>query len=424
MIKYILGIAALSLLFFSCTNDENFDSGGLINSDVKIITIDTFTVNMSTFKYDSIVNSGLSRMMIGRYTDPYFGEVKSSAFIEMLPESYYISADAVFDSIVLNLKYDGYMYNDTLQYKTIQVRQLSKELRLKNGEEDFYNTSSIPVFDEVLGEKTFLPRISNDSLTIRLNDALGQQFLQRIQGNQINDSEEFIDFFKGLKLSPGEGEDASIIGFDPTSCYMRIYYSIPGITDVNSETFDLKYNSSSKKFFNNIETNYTGTALDGIGGQENEFTSASTNNLTYIQSGAGVLTKIAFPSFRDLKYVNNNYGTIFKAELKIKLDKSYYDKNLYFSDSLYVITLDQNNDIIEYTSTGYIDRGNSELNEVYIVAPVKEFLEKTLTDNLYLNYSIALLPFDYTGTNERIILNGEENEDNKSKLELTYVTYN
>jgi hypothetical protein len=412
--------------------DDAYDPGdGFTESNVRVVAIDTFGVTMSTFRYDSIINQGQSRVLVGRYSDPYFGIVKASAFADFTPETYSLDEEAVFDSIVVSLKYDGFYYNDTLLQKTIKVQELAKEIRFRNNQSYFYNTSDVEANSTIIGEKTFYPRISNDSLTIRLTDAFGQNLFNKIQSNIINDQEQFTDYFKGLKIAPDDTEDASIIGFNIAHTYIRMYYSFPDQSSSESEYMDLNYRSTTdKKFFSKIESDRNGTPLQNVNGQENESSSESLNNLTYIQSGIGITTKITFPNIRDIRYINNNNGSIFKANLKVKLNNAYYDKKVHPGDSLYVYVLDQNNDILAplYNAggdqvAGYIDYSNEEINEVYLYVPVEDFLEKVITNSTYLNYGLALIPLHFNSTTERLILNGENNSDYESRLELTYIIY-
>ncbi|WP_297332953.1 DUF4270 family protein [Flavobacterium sp.] len=421
-----IGIITLLIILCSCDNTESFSSDDdFIQSDVRIIDVDTFAIEMSTYRYDSIISSG-NRLLVGRYIDPYFGEVKASAYVEFTPANYYytLDDDVVFDSIVLNLSYDGYYYSDTLLTKTIEVRKLAKEIRLPSSQTNYYNTTLLQSDNEVIGQKSFKPRIGNDSLTITLNPVLGNTIFNVLKSNNVNDREEFLNYLKGLYIAPSDFENAAITGFAPAQSYIRLYYSNPGDGDVESEYIDLVYNSSSNKFFNNIQGNASGTITQVIGGgQENEVKSNDLQDLAFIQSGLGLMTKVTFPSIRNIREYNDGKGDIFKAQLKIKLDKRYYNDNYPIRDSVYLCTVDQNNDIIAYGGVGYIAREDPEINEVYLTADVNFFLQSVLTDGRYLNYGLIFVPYNYNSSVDRLILNGENNQYHSSELKLTYVIY-
>ena len=417
----------------SCDNDSLTDSFAtgqdFTQSNINIVQIDTFTMKMSTFKYDSIANSGNNRILVGRYVDPIFGSVTATGFVDYVPNTYTIDQLAVFDSVVLNLPYDNFYYNDTLAQKTIRIQELTKEIRFRNNQTAFYNTSNVAASSTIIGQKTFYPRTSRDSLTVTLSNAFGSNLFSKLKSHIINDQEQFTDYFKGLKISPDDTEDASIMGFTATTSYIRLYYTMPEATE--SKYIDLVYNASGdKKYFSKIDCNRNGTLLQSLSGQKDELASTATNNLSYIQLGTGITTKFTFPSIRDISTYNNNNGDIFKANLKIKLNKQYYNDKVYPSDSLYVYIVDQNNDIIsQLTNTagnvvmGYIDYSEAETNDVYVVAPIETYLEKVLTNSLYLKYGLIFLPKDYTSSIKRLVLNGENNSEYKSRLELTYITY-
>lgn len=431
----VITLAFVIGLLVSCNDDayqSPFDTGNdFTDSNIRFINIDTFKVEMSTFKFDSLETSLGSRLLVGRYVDPVFGEVKSTAYVKLMPETYYIEEDAIFDSIVLYLKYDNYFYNDTLLQKTILIKELSKELRLKSDQSYFYNTTNTETFNTILGQKTFIPRQSNDSVSITLNNNFGLNLFTKFRSNLINDNDQFIDYLKGIAIEPDGNENASMIGFNTADLSLKIYYSFPDTPDAESEFLEIKYdNAESNTFYNKIEGNRSGTILQDLGLQKNDIQSGLLNNYSYIQSGIGITTKIKIPSIRTLAQVNDNNGIVFSSKLKIKLNNSNYSRKVYNSDSLYVYIVDKNN-AIKYQLkdnnsnpiVAYIDKLDTEFNETYLMVPVEEFVEDVLNNPTYQDYGIILLPFEYNYATTRMILNGENNADYKSILKLTYAIY-
>ncbi|RZJ67640.1 MAG: DUF4270 family protein [Flavobacterium sp.] len=417
----------------SCSGDTDvwLDSGDLTGTGLRLVEIDTFQIEMSTFKYDSLINDSESRLLVGRYVDPIFGEVKSEAFLELVPSTYYIPDAAVFDSIVLNVAYDGYFYNDTLVPQHLEVRQLTETINLDNGVSYYYNTANFETSSELLVNKTFLPRISKDSITATVSSLFGQDIFTKLQNGTLSDAESFTEYFKGIKISPSDSDDGSIIGYTAGGTYMRIYYSIEG--DVDDDNYlDLKLNSAAEviKYVNRITGNRAGTPVSGLGLQQNDVDSGSMQDLSYVQGGIGIATKITFPTIRSIKEINDNEGAIFKANLKLRVNPAYYNDKLYPSDSMYVGIVSQNNSMLRLLTDAsganvmaYIDRENPEYNEIYLIVPVSEFLNKSISSTQYLNYGLILLPMNYNTTATRTVLNGPKNPDYQSKLELTYAIY-
>lgn len=421
------------LVFTSCSNeDTNFftPSNQFIDSNVQFAQIDTFSFSMSTFKLDSLITNLNTKILVGQYTDAYFGKVTCSAFADFVPSTYYIEDDAVFDSIVLNMKYSSYYYSDTLVQKTIKVHTLSKEIRDDYNESYLYNTRDYPVLNQI-GERTFYPRIAQDSLKITLNEDFGSDLFYKIRDNQINSIEELPQFFKGLKISPGETEDASIIGIDLSGVYLRFYYS--NSDDVGEvKYYDFIYNSNSvkNKYFTQVLGDRTGTVFPEFVNQRTELLPQNANNLTYVQSGTGILTKFAFPNFKEGYQNIERSGTIYKANLKIPLDINLSSAKHFINDSLQVYLIDQNNNVLRTLQdnagrniVARVKRENPELNEVYLTLQIESYLERKLSVTAYQNYSLALIPFDFNSSTTRMLLNSRESAGKKSKLTVTYVLY-
>lgn len=426
-----LALLAYAAVAVSC-GDENdlwLDSGSLTGTNLRVIQIDTFQTTMSSFRYDSIVNDSENRLLVGRYSDPVFGTVTASAFMEVVPTAFAVNDDAVFDSIVLNLAYDGYYYNDTLATQHLKIHKLAQVITLDNGADDYYNTTDFAVFPDVIGEKAFLPRISRDSLTVKLSDDFGQQLFDKLQNSVINNVEELRDHFKGIRLSLSDTDDAAVIGYDASSTYIRMYYSYEGSDDTGYLDFKRNNIDEVKKYANHISSDRTNTPVASLNGQETELGSQSAQGLAFLQSGIGITTKITFPTIRSIREINDNQGKIMKANFRMRVNPAYYNENLYAVDSMYICIVDQNNDIISQLKDGtgnevmaYLDRENPEFNEVYITASVGPFIEKVLSDAQYLQYGLVLFPVKYNSSVGRMVINGPSGS-NPSKLELTYAIY-
>ncbi|WKX74652.1 DUF4270 family protein [Zobellia laminariae] len=181
--KNALVIFTCLLILISCSTDainsSDFEAGDTFtDSDIRVVQLDTMTVDFSTMKFDSIDTSQSARMLVGKYRDPVFGAVKTASYMELIPSSYYIDADAEYDSITFLLRPDNYYYNDTLQLNTIHIKQLTESLKPADGI-NFYNTSTIGFENEDLGTLAYYPRpLATDSLEIKLTDTLDKNFLK------------------------------------------------------------------------------------------------------------------------------------------------------------------------------------------------------------------------------------------------------
>lgn len=432
MKNIFFSLLVVSILISCSTEESSFfnPSEGFIESNVNVSVIDTITFKLSTYKFDSIATDVGENILVGKYTDPVFGLIKSSGFVDYVPQDYDIDENAVFDSIVLNLPYSGYFYNDTLLQKKIRVEKLNKIIRYRNGESRFYNTTDIPA-SNLIGQRTFYPRINTkDSINITLSYNFGLNLFNNIRDGLINNEEDLKLNFKGIKISPDDSENASIIGFKGSSSYIRFYYSLPDNPGI-AESYDFVYNSADgeSKYFSQISSDRTGTIFPNFTNNEVEFFPTSSTPFTYINSGVGIVTKIVFPHFNESMSNLNQSGVIYKANLKIPLRGSNYSDKLFTSDSVQVFIVDQNNDIVttlndgNKQAVGHVKKEETDINEKYIEIPVANFLETTLTTPLYRNYGLILVPYGFNSSTTRMILNTQSNSQKKAKLIVTYLNY-
>ena len=423
---------------YSCSedtyNESEFVVGDIFtDSNIRVILIDTMHVETSTMRFDSIVTSQSSRILVGKYSDPFFGAVKSSGYLGLLPESYVIDSEAEYDSITFFLKYDHYYYNDTLQSNTIHIRQLKNILRPYVGN-DFYNTTEVEVLEEELGALSYLPRpMDTLALEIKLSDELGMVLFERMQDKSISNSDEFKDFFKGLAIQPDAADNGSVIGFSLAAgaSFMRLYHSKAEADEriQNSIDFNFDAASSPKPFFNQISTQDPNEYLDFLTGKEINLSSSDTENMSFIQSGIGIATRIEFPSVKTI-YDIRGEGTLLNASLKIRPVTTTYDGHLYLRDTLSVFLVDQNNDITDQLYINdlepvraILNRANEEFDDIFYEIPLGGYIEKLLLADRDTGEALILFPADYNHSVDRFVLNGNDSSYNQVSLQITYAIY-
>jgi len=434
--RQLLGIIALLALLDSCStdaiNDSDFVAGGTFtDSNIRVVLIDTMDVETYTMKFDSLITSQASRMLIGKYIDPVFGAVKSSSFSELLPNSYYIDPDAVYDSIAFYLKYDNYYYNDTLKSNTIHIKELSETVYPSDGS-DFYNSSEVGFFEEDLGSITYTPRpFETDSLYIKLSDTLGAGLFEKLQQKDITSIEEFKDYFYGITFQPGEDDDGSIMGFSFATSIMRMYYSVSEAESRVQYTTDFAINTTSipTPFFNQMSVVETNEFLNSLTDKEVALSSSETDNQSFIQSGVGYTTKIEFPNLKTLFDIQGQ-GTLLNAVLKIKPVLGSYNDELALRDNLSLFIVDQNNNLTEQlvgtdniAVQATLNRDGEEFNDIYYEVPLTTYIEALLLTERETGHAIILLPENYNSTSDRFVIIGNEGTDKGVKLELTYAIY-
>ncbi|MGB5817947.1 MAG: DUF4270 family protein [Saonia sp.] len=435
--KKVFGVLFTFITILACSVDTSdiptLEVGqDFTNTNVRLIVLDTFTVKLSTFKFDSINTSSSDRLLIGGYTDEFMGGVRASNYFEVSPQAYDLPDDAELDSVALVLGYDHYFYNDTTQVAQINVHLLTEEVQPE--EDFFYNTSTLEFDLDPLVTRNYRPEpFDEDSLHISIPIEFGQQIFSLIQENDINDIDDLLENFKGFSLQPGSGEDASIIGFsrDQNRTYLRFFYSIPTEFEDEEEFLDFSISPSSEepKAFNSIISDVSGTGLEGLIDQEIDLPSTDAQDLSYIQAGIGYATKVEFPTIRKVFDIPGT-GTTLSANLQLKPLRSSYDDTLPLRDSLNVNILDQNNIEVGTLTIqsiavvlGRITGEQEEFNDVIYEIPVGIYIDEKLNEARIVENSLVLFTEEYNSTVNRIVLQGEENRDFEAKLTLTYAIY-
>nr|WP_299175676.1 DUF4270 family protein [uncultured Allomuricauda sp.] len=433
---WLISLFVLSLV--SCDeenlNESDFLAGAdLTDSNIKVVLIDTLTVEVSTMKLDSVAISQSTRMLVGKYVDSIFGTVKASSHMGLIPSSYAIDVEAEYDSIVLHLNFDGYYYNDTTISNTIQVKRLLKTLRPQEGSE-FYNTSTVAYQEGDLGIFSFQPRpLETDTLQLKLDDEFGVEVFQKLQEKLITNADEFVDYFKGIALLPGEEDNGSVIGFSKEggASFIRLHYSVPEENDRNQGYIDFSPNLSESPvpFFNQILADNPIAPLQTLIDQEINLNSTEADGLSFIQSGLGIASRLQFPHIKSLFDIKGQ-GTIMGAVLKIKPKNGTYDDQLILRDEFSVYIVNRNNEVTGqlliddiFPVTGALDRTDEEFNDIYYEISLANYMEKLLLTEFESDEALILLPENFNSTVDRFVLNGEGNSDFNIKLELIYAIY-
>src|SRR5690349_16958179 len=110
----LTSLLLLSLL--SCYKREIQFGNDMADSHTRVLVIDTVTPVLSTYVLDSFPTSGNNIMEVGRYKDPILGTVSAATYFQVtVPSSAATNFPdgAIYDSLVLIMKSNGYYYGDT-----------------------------------------------------------------------------------------------------------------------------------------------------------------------------------------------------------------------------------------------------------------------------------------------------------------------
>lgn len=330
MAAFVASIATV-ILFFSCEDpgilkaNENF-----LRSKLRTVYVDTFSIVGSTVQLDSLPSSGNgNNVLVGNYKDNLVGQVSASSYFQIAYSNAFApDTTSIFDSIALVLPYSRYWYGDTTRAQTLNVHELTQQpiaYSLPRYREDdpisifsttsgFYNSSKVqynptPILSTSV---TFFPH--RDSLFLKLPSAIGQNWFKLGQQGSVffNTPGRFInEFFQGIYLTTDNSNDASVVGFRTNRIKVRIYFRKLVDDSYQKASFDFPIFQTQ---FNNIQTNRSTTPLSGLQPRKS-IASSLTNNVTYVQSGTGLVTKLEFPGLKD--FLKDKKNVLLDAVLEV-----------------------------------------------------------------------------------------------------------
>jgi hypothetical protein len=429
----------IPILFIIACVDENdllkvTIGDNFISSQTNVVIIDSFAVNMSTILIDSVPTSETGQLLVGKYTDKYLGVIKSMCFFQLdIPEITDINEDAIFDSLTLVLNYSGLSYGDTLQPQSYSVHRVTQDIE-KNDDSKLYNTSFFKYDESPIGSLSFYPKPNfHDSIEIRLDDSLGEEFMKLLKdnANEITNSEDFIDFFKGLAIVPGENS-SSVLSFEGVDSLINVLLYTHYVEKERVETNYIFQMHSSSTCFNHIEADRTGTLVENLETQKAELTTNETGDISFMQGGLGIVTRIDIPGLSRL--LEMDYRKIlYKAELILKpVPNSYPSTEL--PTELVMYNTDKYNRLVSEITTDegtsiyadlYLDKMYNE--DTYYQFDLYDYVSEELSDG-YVDTDNGLIisfPTDnMQGSLARVAFDARKGISFKPTLKLYYVFYN
>lgn len=430
--KYSFILLLLSFMVItSCNEDSKTYPVGedFIDNNITITVIDTFALKCGTFMLDSIATSNSGRILLGSVIDNNLGQTTSQSYLKLKNTLFDIDANAKYDSIGFVLNYDTYYYGDTTIAQTYKVHRVRKIIEPNEGL-SLYNTSNFPYDDEILGELTFTPKPhkTSDSLYIPLSFNLGKEIFDKLKGNEINNFDDFEQYFNGITIIPNTTTNSHILGFQyknytsSKNSSMRIYYTIADDDNENNDSF-IDFNIVNENQFNHIESNRLNTQLESFETSETIINSTYTNNIIYTQGGTGISARVEIPYLKNLNKLSEN-GTVLDGKLLFYPLKRSYDNNL-LEEVLSVYIVDHKNRIIKELGEAILTNNKyNEFNEdTYYTVDLTLYIEEILSATYTLDYALMFQFPDYKKTVDKILIEDGNAEEFKMKLQVSYLTY-
>ena len=390
MNKYISTFClCATLLIFSCT-DPN-----LIGLEVQppsdgisvLLTSNKNNLKLSTISEDSLRSDETSTLLLGAIYDPVFGDNQAEFATQfMLPFSNVDVGDSLMvDSVILSLSYSG-SYGENNQLFNITVNEISESIF----KDSTYYSKYDVIYSTQLATLDFVPFNMEDSvmvggemkvphLRLKLDNNLGERILDESGTANLEDNEQFVEFFKGVYVTASipTFSGGAIAYFSPTAANTKlsIYYHSPNVDSLSLD-FSLSGDAARVNLFNEKDMS-----------QLLQQTDTSTN--TYIQSMAGYKTVIEIQHLDTLKTFFKNKA-INRVNLSFELDGS---DTADFSPHarMYLVRVDEQGKdyfLIDYIVEGEEHFGGKVENGKYTFNVTRYFLQllnnEDYTNKLYL----------------------------------------
>ncbi|WP_167619818.1 DUF4270 family protein [Maribellus sediminis] len=434
MHKRFLSFIILVLLFGCTFEDEYVESSidNFVKSQTRFALLDTFSVELESIQIDSVETSGSGNLLVGKYEDPDLGTVSASAYFDLtLPSDLSIDDKEEYDSLVLVLPYAELVYGDTMQAQNIVASRLLESV-VDNDDNPVYNTTTRKYDLTPLGEITIVSRPhKDDTLCIRIDDALGLEFFTKLkdEDDELTDSEDFLDYFKGLALSGGEQNSAILSFLADTSLTLVMHTHISAqMKELKTRTFSL---GTSSDYFNHVEADRSELPAQLLKTQREAIPSFATDDKAYIQGGMGVVARINFPTLgRLLEFDTKNM--MYMAELILRPYPNSEDV-VPLPESLMLYYTDKYNNLISevtdedsetVTSELYYDEYYKENN--YYSINLTQFIYSELSTG-YVDENLGLIltipDSDIEGTIDRLVIDARSRSDYRPVLKLYYMFF-
>lgn len=284
----LLIVAALML--FGCESPSEIGLELNPNENNVGVYEEEFVLPSSVIFYDSVNTTSDPRLLVGKFNDPFFGEITTKSFAQITRDGEVgaISDQGVLDSITFSFELN-YIYGEFGGFfQTINVFQLADTLY--SGVNYFADDSTNYAFRTPVAVKKFVYSPSVDTvIRIKADPTWANTFFTTVRDGVT--TEELRNEIKGFALIPGS-ENTFVFGFSPENSKLNVHYHLPDGTD--SLTFTMNFNGPVR--YNGIVADRSGTELEALSQSGDELNPASGK--VYLQGGTGIYTKLSLEPYR------------------------------------------------------------------------------------------------------------------------------
>ncbi len=429
-----------SFLFLTCKEEDTIVGADLQPDSEKYQLQFTDTISIKAYStIDSIISNQMSLNLLGFVSDPIFGKSQANIYSQfrLSVTSLEFGQEAVLDSIVLTLSYEGF-FGDTLKPFIIRVYELDEDIE---NEKTYYNTSTLAYkATNLTAAPNYYcyptPKAINAAdtiskmpvLRIALQNKFGmEKFIEKSNAEELENNDNFLKYFKGLYIvAEGVSDDGSMIYvnmLNPLSCLTLYYHN----KEKNALKHSFVVNEKAMRFTHVNHFDYA-EANESLKKQIINKDYSETAEQLFLQASGGVKTLIEFPyiqkMFKDKKVAINKaelvitrYGndyTFFYQPPSLDL---YYKKDLTATTAYY---------LPDYAlGTSYFG-GNYDATQKEYRFRITQYIQNLIMNDNEKAYPLHLVVKGAATKANRLILFGNNPTTNKNRLrlEITYAFIN
>jgi hypothetical protein len=432
--SFLIGITLLTIIGWSSCSEEDFSIGkNFVQSATYTAIVDTFSLQLSTIKQDSIITASTGVALTGFIDESESGSVKALAYFKLANTDGSFNSKEKFDSACLVMNPTGYYYGDTASVFSFKVHLLTEEFD-DYSSESLYNVDSMSYDPSPVGTKRYYPKpSSSDEVRVRM-DAFGETLFDSILNSpgQILDDSDFEDWIYGMVLVPDTISNKAVIGYDASedSLVLRLYTHL-STTETTELYHDFPLTSSSDQF-NGITNNTKELALSELTSIKNKLSESKLSNMAILQGGIGYYTRVDFAGLSSMKELKEK-GRIVKASLNVEvLVDSYQYKDL--PSTIYLIEADKINQFQGYVVnssgseiSGVLDESSLQFEHTALYSfDITTFLNAIIEEDVVSDESGVVLAFPEStlkGSVDRMVFAGYKFPDSQTKLNVFYYYY-
>ena len=471
--RKLITILFISVLgFFSSCNSDTFQEheigDNLIKKSTEVRLIDTFAINSSTVRMDSMLTSGQSSILFGSYQDEFFGRVSSDFYAVVgLGEAFGLKSVTVgeniekvpirFDSLIFISYPDGRYMGDTLLPQSMTIHRVLEEIEIPEGQYAFYAHSTFPYAEESLGSSDFMAKpvsqskefdaskeedveINRGGIRFKMDDALGLDIVNRvnIEDDTVLYADKWAKYFNGIVLKAGEDNSVMLsYNLQENRMKMRLYYTYTSTELTGTRNFHDFPISTSSLNFTNFKSDFSSTPQDlgVITKQTVDLSSEKTGDLAFVHGGLGFLTKIKIPYLEELNTIGIT-GGVLSAELVFYPKYQSYDNSIFKLPTVpfTIYQTDEQNQILTQlpsiasnsgVSSKYVKNVENWTESYYSVDITSYVNNVLLNGQKYEDALLLTLPVTSFGLSmDRMIIENDPDSDFRIRLKTTYVVQN